>query len=163
MLFRSEELRRYVQETGALESADEGSKVSVQYLGNFSSGRWAKFQAYTRSLADSSPVLDENLVFANDPVGREMYASRRLPYALEPGEAPCFDELMATLYDPQELEKLLWSIGAIVDGASKEIQKFVVLYGAAGSGKSTVLNIIQDLFAGYYTVFDAKALGVIER
>jgi len=32
------------------------------------------------------------------------------------------------------------------------------LYGEAGSGKSTVLNIIQKLFAGYYTTFEAKAL-----
>ena len=35
----------------------------------------------------------------------------------------------------------------------------MVLYGPAGSGKSTVLNIIQQLFEGYYSVFDAKALG----
>lgn len=35
----------------------------------------------------------------------------------------------------------------------------MVLYGAAGTGKSTVLNIIQQLFDGYYSVFDAKALG----
>lgn len=41
----------------------------------------------------------------------------------------------------------------------KKLQKFMVLYGAAGTGKSTVLNIIQQLFEGYYSVFDAKALG----
>ena len=35
----------------------------------------------------------------------------------------------------------------------------MVLYGAAGTGKSTVLNIIQQLFEGYYSVFDAKSLG----
>ena len=35
----------------------------------------------------------------------------------------------------------------------------MVLYGSAGTGKSTVLNIIQQLFEGYYSVFDAKALG----
>ena len=35
----------------------------------------------------------------------------------------------------------------------------MVLYGAAGTGKSTILNIIQKLFEGYYSVFDAKALG----
>ena len=44
-------------------------------------------------------------------------------------------------------------------GESKKLQKFMVLYGAAGTGKSTVLNIIQQLFEGYYSVFDAKALG----
>ena len=35
----------------------------------------------------------------------------------------------------------------------------MVFYGAAGTGKSTILNIIQMLFEGYYSVFDAKALG----
>jgi hypothetical protein len=35
----------------------------------------------------------------------------------------------------------------------------MVLYGSAGTGKSTVLNIIQQLFEGYYSVFDAKSLG----
>ena len=32
------------------------------------------------------------------------------------------------------------------------------MYGKAGAGKSTVLNIIQKLFEGYYTTFEAKAL-----
>ena len=33
-----------------------------------------------------------------------------------------------------------------------------MFYGDAGAGKSTILNIIQKLFEGYYVVFDAKAL-----
>ena len=44
-------------------------------------------------------------------------------------------------------------------GDSKKIQKFGVFYGPPASGKSTILNIIQKLFAGYVTTFDAKALG----
>ena len=35
----------------------------------------------------------------------------------------------------------------------------MVFYGSAGTGKSTILNVIQKLFEGYYSVFDAKALG----
>ena len=35
----------------------------------------------------------------------------------------------------------------------------MVFYGPAGSGKSTILNIIQKLFDGYVATFDAKALG----
>src|SRR5699024_3212913 len=60
---------------------------------------------------------------------------------------------------PEERAKIEWAIGSIIEGDSKHIQKFLVFYGPAGSGKSTVLNIIQKLFAGYSVMFDAKALG----
>jgi energy-coupling factor transporter ATP-binding protein EcfA2 len=66
---------------------------------------------------------------------------------------------MSTLYSEEERHKIEWAIGSIVTGDSKKIQKFMVLYGAAGTGKSTILNIIQQLFEGYYSVFDARALG----
>ena len=52
-----------------------------------------------------------------------------------------------------------WAVGAIISGDSKKIQKFIVLYGSAGSGKSTFLNILQMLFEGYYSFFDSKTLG----
>ena len=34
-----------------------------------------------------------------------------------------------------------------------------MLYGAAGTGKSTILNVIEQLFDGYYSSFNAKQLG----
>ena len=80
-------------------------------------------------------------------------------YPLEPGSTDAYDRLMSVLYSPEERRKIEWAIGSIVSGDSKKIQKFMVLYGAAGTGKSTVLNIVQMLFDGYYSVFDAKALG----
>ncbi|MET0785904.1 MAG: DUF5906 domain-containing protein, partial [Paenisporosarcina sp.] len=49
-------------------------------------------------------------------------------------------------------------IGAVVSGHSKTIQKFIVFYGPPASGKSTILNIIHKLFAGYTSVFDAREL-----
>lgn len=85
--------------------------------------------------------------------------SKKLPYVLEPGNIDAYDELMRTLYSPEEREKIEWCIGSIVNGDSKTIQKFMVLYGPPGSGKSTVLNIIQKLFPGYYAAFDSQALG----
>ena len=65
---------------------------------------------------------------------------------------------MGTLFDVDELEKLEWALGAIVAGEAKDIQKFIVLYGEGGTGKSTFLNLVQKLFPGYYTTFEAKAL-----
>ena len=56
---------------------------------------------------------------------------------------------MSTIYSEEERTKIEWAIGSIVCGESKKLQKFMVLYGAAGTGKSTVLNIVQQLFEGY--------------
>jgi len=112
-----------------------------------------------KQLRDSYHMLDEKLVFSNMEPSKKDYASKRLPYPLEPGETPAYDKLMDTLYDPEEREKIEWAIGSIVSGESRKLQKFLVLYGDSGTGKSTVLNIIQQLFEGYYSVFDAKSLG----
>lgn len=118
---------------------------------------WHKY--CQKQLRDSYHMLDEKLIFSNTEVTKKDYASKCLPYPLEYGDTPAYDKLMDTLYAPKEREKIEWAIGSVVSGDSKRIQKFLVLYGAAGTGKSTVLNIIQQLFDGYYSVFDAKSLG----
>lgn len=118
---------------------------------------WHKY--CQRQMRDNFHMLDERLIFSNTAISKDMYASKRLPYALENCPIPAWDRLMSILYAPKEREKIEWAIGAIVNGDSKTLQKFMVLYGPPGSGKSTVLNIIQLLFEGYYSVFDAKALG----
>ena len=108
---------------------------------------------------DSYHMLDEKLIFSNSETNKKDYASKRLNYPLEAGDIPAWDKLISTLYSEEERLKIEWAIGAIVSGDSKEIQKFMVLYGSAGTGKSTILNVIQKLFDGYYSVFDARALG----
>lgn len=133
--------------------------IKVKYLGNFSSGIWLKFQQYLKSLSDSFHQLDESLTFEDDVIQKEDFVSRRLPYSLADPVCPSYDELIGTLYSESERAKLEWSIGSIVSGDSKYIQKFSVLYGSAGSGKSTALNIIDNLFEGYTATFDAKSLG----
>ena len=134
--------------------------VRVLYLRDAESGMIDSFHRYCqKQLRDSFSMLDEKLIFSNSPTNKKDYASKRLNYPLEPGECPAYEKLISTLYSEEERHKLEWAIGSIVTGESKQIQKFLVLYGGPGTGKSTILNIIQDLFEGYYSVFDAKALG----
>ena len=135
-----------------------GEVVNVKYMGDFSSNSWIQFRNYVSHLSDASKQLDENLTFANTEVKKKDYVSKRLPYPLEKGKCDAYDEIIGTLYLPEERAKIEWAVGAIVAGDAKNIQKFLVLYGEAGAGKSTILNIIQKLFAGYYTTFEAKAL-----
>lgn len=139
---------------------DFDGKVRILYLWDSSTKMIDSFHKYCREqMRDNFHMLDEKLIFANDVTSKKDYASKRLNYPLLKGETPNYDKLMSTLYDPEERTKLEWAIGSVIAGDSKTIQKFIVLYGAPGSGKSTVLNIIQKLFDGYYAVFDAKALG----
>lgn len=132
----------------------------VCYLWDSDSGsidRWHKY--CQQQLRDYYHPLDETITFANTETTKKNYISKRLKYPLKKGPTDAYDEIIGTLYSDEERHKLEWAIGAIVTGNSKNIQKFIVMYGAPGTGKSTILNIIQDMFDGYYAVFDAKVLG----
>ena len=143
-----------------LESTEDCESVNALYLWDADSGMMRKFHEYVQKLQrDNYHDLDATLIFSNSEVKKENYCTRRLSYPLKEGSFESYNHLMDILYDPLERQKIEWAIGSIVSGESKEIQKFIVLYGAAGTGKSTVLNIIQDLFDGYCSTFDAKALG----
>ena len=134
--------------------------VSVLYTWDSSTGSIDQWHKYCqKQKRDSFEMLDETLIFSNTETNKNDYASKRLSYPLEEGNIDSYLKLVSTLYSDEERHKLEWAIGSIITGDSKHIQKFLVLYGAAGTGKSTVLNIIQKLFEGYYSVFDAKSLG----
>ena len=151
-----QELDRYVEENRKLFD----SEVRVLHMWDAETGMIDSWHKYCqKQLRDSFHMLDEKLIFSNMPTNKKDYASKRLNYPLEEGDFSAYDRLISTLYSEEERKKIEWAIGSIVCGDSKQIQKFMVLYGAMGTGKSTILNIIQQLFDGYYSVFDAKALG----
>lgn len=134
--------------------------IKTMHLRNGDTKLIDKFHHYCREqMRDTYVNLDETLIFSNHEASKQDFSSKRLPYPLEKGSYEAFDSLIGTLYSPEERHKIEWAIGSIVNGSSKTLQKFMVLYGSAGTGKSTVLNIIEQLFSGYYSVFDAKALG----
>ena len=139
-------------------AALSGGSVRMQLMSDFSSGSWSQFQRYVGLLSDASTQLDSQLTFANTVVQKSDHVSKRLPYSLESGDYSAWDEIISTLYEPSERAKLEWAIGAVVSGDSRHIQKFIVLYGPPGSGKGTIINIIQKLFEGYYGTFEAKTL-----
>lgn len=150
------ELDRYAEEN--CKRFDDNYRV--MHMWDAETGMIDTWHKYCqKQMKDQFHMLDEKLIFSNSKTGKKDYASKMLNYPLEQGEANSYDKLMSVLYSPAERHKIEWAIGSVVSGDSKRLQKFMVLYGAAGTGKSTVLNIIQQLFDGYYSVFDAKALG----
>lgn len=139
-------------------AVDGGEKVVINLMANHTSKVWSTYRSYVRDLPDNYIQLDKDLTFANDQTKRGDYRSKRLSYSLMPGDWSAWDELVGTLYSPVEREKIEWAIGSIVAGDSKEIQKMFVFYGDPGSGKSTILNVINMLFDGYVAFFNAKSL-----
>lgn len=137
-----------------------GDNVRIKYMWDSESGvidTWHKY--CQRQLRDNFHSLDDTLIFSNTETTKKDYASKKLNYPLEAGDLSAYEKIMSTLYTPEERHKIEWAIGSIIAGESDKLQKFLVLYGDPGSGKGTVLNIVQQLFEGYYSVFDAKALG----
>lgn len=130
--------------------------VHVRWMNNYSSGSWKEFKKFLKDVPDNSKQLDNKIIFKSDVTVKQDYASRKLPYDIEDRECPSWDELVGTLYAPEEREKIEWAIGSILSGDSVTIQKFFVFYGEPGSGKSTILNIIQQMFEGYCAEFEAK-------
>ena len=147
-------LYKFVKERAGLSNYS----VDIKTMSDFSTNSWLSFRNYISHVSDNAHQLDSTLAFSNTEVNKTDYISKKLLYPLEKGSYDAYDEIIGTLYSAEERAKLEWAIGAIVAGEAKNIQKFIVLYGDAGAGKSTILNIIQKLFDGYYTVFEAKAL-----
>ena len=139
---------------------DFESNIKIMHMWDAETGMIDTWHKYCqKQMRDNYTPLDEKIIFSNHETNKNDFASRRLDYPLLKGPYSGFDKLIGTLYSKEERHKIEWAIGAIITGESKYIQKFMVLYGSAGAGKSTILNIIQELFKGYYSVFDAKALG----
>ena len=154
--FIDEELYSYKRELE--KNSKPGTVFMVRDLNGFKSRAWKEYREYINSRPDSFHQLDNKLCFANTKVEPKDYISKCLPYPLEQGSYESWDQIVGTLYSPEEREKIEWAIGSIVCGDSTDIQKFVVLYGDPGAGKGTIIKIIQKLFPGYYEMFDAKSL-----
>ena len=152
------DLDKYYEEHKDFLGSD---RVKIMYIRDFDTGMLNKFTNYLKLMPDTYKQLDCKVAFINSNPSKKDYCSKTLPYAKEPGDMSCYDELVNTLYSKEEREKFEWAIGSVIEGDSKVNQKFFVFYGAPGTGKSTILDIIQELFSGYCKPFVSKALGSI--
>lgn len=143
----------------AIDNPDNNC-TSAEYMNSMSNGRWNRYIASLKNLKDSKAVLNQRIIFNDREPKLEDYATTQVPYSVKKGSTAAYDELMSTLYSPEERRKLEWAIGALVHGDELErIQKMFVIYGDPGAGKSTVLKIIEMLFPGYIAYFSADQLG----
>ena len=125
------ELDKYAEEN----RKNFDSSIKVLHMWDSESGMIDSWHKYCqKQMRDSFHMLDEKLIFSNTPTNKKDYASKRLNYPLEEGTTDAWNKLMSTIYSEEERTKIEWAIGSIVCGESKKLQKFMVLYGAAGTG-----------------------------
>lgn len=141
------------------KEADEKHIAYTIKMSDNSSGKWSEWCSYCRNSPDEYHDLDVKITFSDSKVRKEDYATKRLPYSMKSGDYSSYEKIISTLYDEDERRKLEWAIGSILAGESSNIQKFIVMYGPPGSGKSTMIKIIEQLFDGYYCYFSSKTLG----
>ena len=115
------ELDRYAEEN---RTRFDGN-IRVLHMWDAETGMIDTWHKYCqKQMKDQFHMLDEKLIFSNTKVTKRDYASKSLPYPLEPGETPAWERLVSTLYSPEERHKIEWCIGAIVTGESKKLQRF---------------------------------------
>lgn len=136
-------------------------KIMPKYMRYESSGVAHRFTKFIKECVDNWHPLDQKPIFADEVIERESYATFRLPYAIDDKESGIeeYDNMMDTLYSKEERQKIEWAVGCCLSGEAAKVQKFVALYGGPGTGKSTVLHIIEKLLTGYTAPFDAASLG----
>jgi teichoic acid transport system ATP-binding protein len=138
-----DEIRKFLDKNSTKYPTES---THIKFMWDSDSGSIDKWHKYCqKQMRDSYSMLDEELIFSNTELTRDKHASKKLKYPLEEGSITAYDKLISTLYTEEERHKLEWAIGSIVSGDSKTIQKFMVLYGAAGTGKSTILKMITGV------------------
>lgn len=139
-------------------SKSGGQNLFPRFCRRDTDGVWKKYRQWTKNMVDTDHPLDQMPVFIDTPIRQEDHVSYRLPYSLNDGEPTCWIKLVDTLYDPSERQKIEWVIGSVLTGDCRKIDKFLVFYGDPGSGKSTILNVMQKLFGDFCVPFDSESL-----
>lgn len=138
-----------------------GYLITVKSLKNSIDKGMLDFKQWYQKLApDRFNWLDGKIIFANDETEKSDYATFKLPYNMAEGDTTAWNELTDKLYSPEEKRKIEYGIGAVISGASKTLQKFFIFVGDAGTGKSTILGIINEMFKGYTATIDVESIGM---
>ena len=135
-----------------------GRRVGVRLMRYNSTKVMKEFMEYTKRVQQSNIQFNKRIIFSDEEIKREDYATSKLSYTPSEGDTPAFDEMFDLLYEDDELEKILWFAGALLTNSMRDIQKFLYLYGGKGSGKGTALKTFKLLFEGYHGSIDLQTL-----
>lgn len=132
--------------------------VAARYFNDNESNIRKAFEQYTGMMKQSEIAFNTTILFSEDIPEREDYSTNQLDYTPTEGPTEAFDEMFDLLYKPEELDKILWFMGALLTNNMARIQKFIYLYGGKGAGKGTIIKIFKKLFKGYFAPIDLMTL-----
>lgn len=147
-----------VDYTREFKQKHQDRDVTMKLMSTHSTSVMENFQKYCKNMPESDVEFNTKILFSNQTPTREDYSTTQLSYTPSPGETPAFDQMFNKLYAPEELDKILWFIGAALTNNMPKIQKFLFLYGGKGSGKGTIIKVFKMLFEGYYSGIDLHKL-----
>lgn len=142
----------------SLESKDPTKTIGALLMNDNDTKLMQEFDKFTGHMEQSNVIFNNRILFSDDVAEREDYSTNQLNYTPSQGETKAFDDLLGLLYEQEELEKILWFMGALLTNNMPKIQKFMFLYGGKGSGKGTVIKIFKMLFEGYHAPIDLRTL-----
>ena len=133
---------KHFREDGYGNYTNGKERVIVECLDSSKTNQLYLYRKWLRSLPANHNFhqLDSDITFIGEEVTPEMYRSKRLKYEVKEGSIENYDKLISKLYSKENRQKLEWVIGSILTGDSKRIEKFLVLYGDKGTGKSSLVN-----------------------
>lgn len=144
--------------TNDYQSKRMDAVVTPKFMEMHGSSVMNKFIQYTKNMPEADIEFNTRIIFANETPVREDYSTTQLSYTPAPGDTPAFDEMFNLLYAKEELDKILWFVGAVLTNSMAKIQKFLFLYGGKGTGKGTVLSVLKLIFEGYHAGIDLHKL-----
>lgn len=133
-------------------------RIICKYMSNHSSGVMQQFDKYVGLIQNRDIPFNRHIIFSDHELIREDYSTRQLGYTPTAGSTEIFDRILNHLYNPEEADKILWFIGLLIANKMAHTQKFMFLYGRAGSGKGTILKIFKMLFEGYHEPISLQQL-----
>jgi hypothetical protein len=136
---------------------------SIKKVREFDNQIFSRLMGMIRNIGDMGPELDMKLVFADQTPTKEDAATFKMGYSLSDADPLAWNELCSVLYGPEERLKFEYAIGSILAGHSLYLQKMYVFFGDPGTGKSTIMDIIELLFHGHTSAFSAADLGQSDK
>lgn len=155
------ELFEYAKDYSSKYIKDDEMSISVKSLSGSTTKGIDDFNHwYQKQTSDTFEWLNSKIIFNDQETERSDYATFKLPYSMKAGDTSGWDTLVGRLYSDEEKRKIEYAIGSIISGDSKTLQKFFIFVGDAGTGKSTIMKIISDMFDGYVSTIDIKSIGM---